>query len=313
MNGAHGPLDAVDRALAEALVETPRATIRDLATAVGLSHSATRTRVNDLIASDVVEVLTLVHPAACGRTTHFYATLTCRPGTPVDLGGVPGLHSAPGVWRHHDTARFQALMSARGTEGVHAFLREVSALPWVEHAAATIVLKTHSAGGTTHRPGVPAGPWDAPAVTSLDATDRAIARYLPANGRASYTELSVAVGLSLTAARRRVLALLGADVIRFVTVVDLPGAVHAVLHLDVDAAHREQLLGVAVATEGVVTTTELVGPHDIACTVVVPDERALAAAVGAIVAVPGVTGHDLRRFTVLRPPPTRRADAAPTG
>src|SRR3954466_1183259 len=54
--------------------------------------------------------------------------------------------------------------------------------------------------------------------TQLDSTDRAIIEQLQADGRAPYTRLGAAVGLSEAAVRQRVQRLIDADVLQVVGV-----------------------------------------------------------------------------------------------
>ncbi len=292
--------DVTERRLVDALIAAPRATIRALAAAAGLSDSAARTRLNDLLDSGLVEISTLVHPAVRGKPILFFVVITGRDGHVPDLDDVPVLDEAPWIVRYRDTGQLLAQVSGRSTDEVHVFLERVNALAWVEHATAMIVLKIHAGRSAARRVGHAPGPWNAPETTSLDRADQTIITRLRADGRASYTALSHATGLSLPTTRRRVLALVADHVIRFTTVVNTPGTVHAVLYTDVEISHRAAYLAAATATEGIVYVSELLGEHDFCCDILAPDADTLGTIVGVMIALPGVAGHALHPVTRMR-------------
>lgn len=295
-------LDDVDRRLADGLVRAPRATIRSLAAEVGLSETSTRARVAALFDAGIVEVTALVHPVVRGRGLLALVTLDYRGESPPELDEVTALDEAPWIARYHTGPTLLIQISYSSPEAIHAFLDEVSALPWVEHASVRLVFKFHAGRSGRRMIGHSTGAWEAPAATSVDRMDRALIACLRADGRASYTSLAHRVGLSLPAARRRIIALQAAGVIRFTTIVTDPDAsrAHAVLFVDVAARHRVGFLEAALAMEGIVFVSELAGEHDFCCDILVADQPTLAAIVAAVIALPGVGTHVLHPLTLLR-------------
>jgi len=141
---------------------------------------------------------------------------------------------------------------------------------------------------------------DQPAPTELDPTDKAIIRALQIDGRAPYSKLGPAVGLSQAAVRQRVQRLVESGVMQVVAVTDpatLGFAVQAMVAITVSgdvravAAELEELPEV----DYVVMTA---GRFDLLAEVVCTDTHHLLDVVNdRIRAIPNVSGTEV--FTYL--------------
>lgn len=141
---------------------------------------------------------------------------------------------------------------------------------------------------------------DQPTATELDPTDKAIIRALQIDGRAPYSKLGPAVGLSQAAVRQRVQRLVESGVMQVVAVTDpatLGFAVQAMVAISVSgdvravAAELEELDEV----DYVVMTA---GRFDVLAEVVCTDTHHLLDVVNdRIRAIPNVSGTEV--FTYL--------------
>lgn len=130
--------------------------------------------------------------------------------------------------------------------------------------------------------------------TPLDRIDRAIIEQLQADGRAPYTRLGAAVGLSEAAVRQRVQRLVDSGVIQVVAVTNPLSLGY----------RRMAMIGVRTEgpTEGVAATLQAMddidylvvtaGSFDFLAEVVVSDDGELLALTNRIRAVPGVTSTE---------------------
>jgi DNA-binding Lrp family transcriptional regulator len=202
-------MDEVDEAIVELLEVDGRLTHREIARRVGLSRSAAAARTQRLIASGQVVVRGVVHPAVIGRGALAHVGLV--------VNG-PAASVAADIARRDDVP-FLSL-----TTGRHGLVVEVRA------ASARDI--DRSIGELRAHPGVvgvdtltyvelirdvvgPVGE----VTTHVDDVDVALLRALQDDGRASYVDLAEVVGLSPAGARRRVVRLLGAQVLRIGAVV----------------------------------------------------------------------------------------------
>lgn len=126
--------------------------------------------------------------------------------------------------------------------------------------------------------------------TQIDETDRALIEELQRDGRAPYTRLGAAIGLSEAAARQRVQRLIDSGVMQVVAVTNPL------------ASGMRRMAMVGVRTEGptddiakaLQSMTEIdylvvcAGSYDLMCEAVVPDDVALLDLTNRIRAVPGV-------------------------
>lgn len=202
-------MDEVDEAIVELLENDGRLTHREIARTVGLSRSAAAIRVQRLIATGQVVVRGVVHPAVIGRGVLAHVALTVRgAAAPV----------AAEIARREDVP-FLSL-----TSGAHALVAEVRAASArdIDRTISELRSLDHVVGVDTLtyvemvRDVVgPVGD----VSTEVDDTDRKLLRALQEDGRSSYVDLAAVVGLSPAGARRRVVRLLDARVVRIGAVV----------------------------------------------------------------------------------------------
>lgn len=126
--------------------------------------------------------------------------------------------------------------------------------------------------------------------TQLDATDRAIIEQLQADGRAPYTRLGSAVGLSEAAVRQRVQRLLDADVLQIVGVTNpLSVGKRRMAMIGVrTSGPTAELAAVLQAMDDIDYLVVTAGSFDFLCEAVVDDDSSLLALGNRIRAVPGV-------------------------
>jgi DNA-binding Lrp family transcriptional regulator len=202
-------MDEVDEAIVELLEVDGRLTHREIARTVGLSRSAAAARMQRLMASGQVVVRGVVHPAVIGRGTLAHVGLTVRgPAAPIATAialrdDVPFLSLTSG--QHGLVAEVRAA-SPRELDRTVSELRALDGVVGVD--TLTYVEMIRDVVG-------PVGD----VRTEVDDLDLALLRALQEDGRASYVELATVVGLSPAGARRRVVRLLDAQVVRIGAVV----------------------------------------------------------------------------------------------
>lgn len=204
-------LDAVDAALVRALQGDGRATYQALADEVGLSRTAVRSRVKQLVDTGAIRIVGVLHAGVLGKEVLGQVSLQmCGPvrpvldelyawGTVTFAAQTAGQFPAVAYLRVHDDA------------GLAHALAELRALPGI---AATDVFRTESvvkdaytSAGTLRD-------------TVIDPLDWRLVRHLQSDGRASYATLARHVGLSQAAARSRVVRLLNAGVVHVTAVME---------------------------------------------------------------------------------------------
>lgn len=141
---------------------------------------------------------------------------------------------------------------------------------------------------------------DEPVVTELDPTDKAIIRALQIDGRAPYSKLGPAVGLSQAAVRQRVQRLVESGVMQVVAVTDpatLGFAVQAMVAISVSGDVRA-VAAVLEELEEVDYVVMTAGRFDVLAEVVCTDMHHLLDVVNdRIRAIPNVSGTEV--FTYL--------------
>jgi DNA-binding Lrp family transcriptional regulator len=202
-------MDKVDEAIVELLEGDGRLTHREIARAVGLSRSTAAARVQRLISSGQVVIRGAVHPAVLGRGALAHVSVVVHgPAAPVAAelarrDDVPFLSLTGGP--HALVAEIRSA-SARDVDGVVSELRSLPGVSGVDTLVYVEVMRDVIG---------PVGE----VRTEVDDTDRALLAALQDDGRASYVDLAEMVGLSAAGARRRVVRLLEAKVVRIGAVV----------------------------------------------------------------------------------------------
>ena len=202
-------MDEVDEAIVELLEADGRLTHREIARAIGLSRSTAATRVQRLLSSGQVVIRGAVHPAVLGRGALAHVSVSVHgPAGPVAAelarrDDVPFLSLTGGP--HALVAEIRSASAG----DVDAAVSELRSLPGVSGVDTLIYVEVMrdviSPVGTVR--------------TEVDDTDRALLAALQDDGRASYVDLAAKVGLSAAGARRRVVRLLDARVVRVGAVV----------------------------------------------------------------------------------------------
>ncbi len=208
-------LDHIDARLVTALQADGRASYEALARTVGLSRIAARNRVNRLIDSGAVEVMTVVHPAARGLNAYGHMALTVEgPALPV-AEAVARLSECPLVSVVGGHYAVIAEVRTADVETLRTRIQQVRAIDGVRHVSSCLYterLKDRHSGRRTAGPTAP---------VELDNTDHALIEALGENGRASFAELGDRVRLSASSARARVLRLLDEGVLHVGATVQL--------------------------------------------------------------------------------------------
>jgi DNA-binding Lrp family transcriptional regulator len=283
-------VDEVDEAIVALLEADGRLTHGEVARAVGLSRSAAAARVQRLIGSGRVVVRGVVHPAVLGRGSLAYVALAVHgPAAPV----------AEAVAERDDVA-FVSLTTGR--HGVVAEVRAESPLA-VDQAIAQLRTLDHVHGVDTLvyvevvRDVVgPVGAVD----HVVDGTDLALLRALQDDGRASFVDLAALARISAAGARRRVLRMLEAQVVRVGALVRPSGqdgrsamGVGLRLHGDQDA-----VVAVLGRMASVTFVARTLGRFDLLVSMRAPSTAQLVDAVEALRALPEV--HEVESWTHLR-------------
>src|SRR3954468_5224316 len=137
------PMDTLDHRIIDRLRENGRAGYGEIGTAIGLSASAVKRRVDRLVADGVIRGFTIqVDPAVDGLSTEAYVELFCR-GTvsPEELlrilSAVPEVVDAGTV-----TGSADAIVHIRSRDipSLEAALEKVRLAPNVDHTRSAIVL-----------------------------------------------------------------------------------------------------------------------------------------------------------------------------
>ncbi|BDD84768.1 AsnC family transcriptional regulator [Tsukamurella pulmonis] len=270
-------MDEVDRVLIELLAADGRRSHRDLAAAAGITRATVAARLHRLAESGAFTVQGVVHPSVLGRGSICYARIA------VDGAAAPVAEAAAAlpevVYVSVTAGRFAVAAEIRtgSDDAVDAALTRLRAMPGVAHVEALGYREViRDAVGPVGEP-----------TAQLDEADVALLRVLETDGRASYVRLGAAAGLSAAAARRRVLRLVAASVVRIGPIASR-GSEHALgmgigIRGDVREAARE--VG-AIAGAGFLART--LGAFDLLVTVRAPSAAGLAATVDAVRALPAV-------------------------
>lgn len=274
-------MDQVDEAIVELLEDDGRLAPPEIARRVGLSRSAAAVRVQRLIGSGQVVVRGVVHPAVLGRGALAHVGLTVdRPAAPIAA-----------AIAHRDDVPFLSL-----TGGLHGLVAELRAASPREIDRAVGELRcmdgvtgvdTLSYVEVVRDVVGPVGDVD----ITVDAVDLALLRALQEDGRTSFVDLARVVGLSPAGARRRVVRLVEAQVVRIGAVVrhsgeDRQSAVGLGIRLVGD--HREVVTAVA-AMPAAIFVARTLGRFDVLMTVRAFSAAQLVEAMDVVRALPGVS------------------------
>ena len=273
-------MDEVDEAIVALLEADGRLTHREIARSTGLSRSTAATRVQRLISSGQVVIRGAVHPAVLGRGALAHVSVSVHgPAAPVAAelarrDDVPFLSLTGGP--HALVAEIRSASAG----DVDAVVSELRSLPGVSGVDTLIYVEVMrdviSPVGTVR--------------TEVDDTDRALLAALQDDGRASYVELAAKVGLSAAGARRRVVRLLDARVVRVGAVVrhsgqDRQSALGFGIRL---AGGHEDVVAALAAMPSVIFVARTLGHFDLLATMRAFSAAQLVGALDAVRALPDV-------------------------
>ncbi|QUX27344.1 Lrp/AsnC family transcriptional regulator [Nocardiopsis akebiae] len=274
-------LDAVDTALMRALQGDGRATFQALADGVGLSRTAVRARVRQLVQSGAIRIVGVLHAGVVGMEvlSHVSFRVSGPVGPMLDALG----EREAVTFAAHSAGRFPAVAQVRVADdaALTKELSELRALPGVEGAevfrANSVFKDAHSSVRELRD-------------VELDALDWRLVRQLLRDGRSSYADLARQVGLSQAAARSRVVRLLDSGVVHVTALVE-PTAVGANERLGFGLRCRgdAELLGAALANMPRISfLASGFGRYDVIGTLTAPDRCQLVEALEWVRATPGV-------------------------
>jgi DNA-binding Lrp family transcriptional regulator len=273
-------MDELDEAIVALLEADGRLTHREIARAIGLSRSTAATRVQRLIASGQVVIRGAVHPAVLGRGALAHVSVSVHgPAAPVAAelarrDDVPFLSLTGGP--HALVAEIRSA-SAGDVDAVVSELRSLQGVSGVDTLIYVEVMRDVISPVGTVR-------------TEVDDTDRALLAALQDDGRASYVELAAKVGLSAAGARRRVVRLLDARVVRVGAVVrhsgqDRQSALGFGIRL---AGGHEDVVAALAAMPSVIFVARTLGRFDLLATMRAFSAAQLVGVLDAVRALPDV-------------------------
>ena len=277
-------MDEVDEAIVALLEVDGRLTHRDIARTIGLSRSSAAARVQRLLATGQVVVRGVVHPAVIGRGSLAHVSLAVR-GHAAPLAAeiarradVPFLSLTSG--QYGLVAEVRAA-SPRDVDRTISELRSLDGVTGVD--TLTYVEVVRDVIG-------PVGD----VSTDVDAVDLALLRALQDDGRASYVDLAEVVGLSAAGARRRVVRLVEAQVVRVGAVVrhsgqDRQSAMGVGIRL---AGDHVEVVDALKAMSSVIFVARTLGRFDVLVTVRAFSAAQLVELLDTVRALPGVNGID---------------------
>jgi DNA-binding Lrp family transcriptional regulator len=273
-------LDAADEALLAALGADGRASYEALAREVGLSRAAVRSRVHRLLDSGIAEVAGIVHPSVFGLDAWAHVRVdSAGPAAPV-AERLAAFDELPLVSLVTGAHPIVVEIRARDRQALTTAVRRIADTEGVRDLDVAVYLEILKGANVPPRPYSP---------IVLDDIDRLLLSCLQGDGRVSFARVGEAVGLSVGAARARVLRLLEA------------GVVHVGVRLRPDAQSIAQTgVGIRLGHGGEQATATLaelpalaylatsLGGWDLVGTLHTPPHATLEA-LDALRAVPGVT------------------------
>ncbi|MGW9349545.1 Lrp/AsnC family transcriptional regulator [Nocardiopsis flavescens] len=274
-------LDAVDAALMRALQGDGRATFQALADGVGLSRTAVRARVRQLVQSGAIRIVGVLHAGVVGMEVlgHVSFRVTGPVGPLLDALG----EREAVTFAAQSAGRFPAVAQVRVADdaALTKELAELRSLPGVDGAevfrAGSVFKDAHSSVRELRD-------------VELDALDWRLVRRLLRDGRASYADLARQVGLSQAAARSRVVRLLDSGVIHVTAIVE-PTALGANEQLGFGLRCRgdAEALGTVLANMARVSfLASGFGRYDVVGTLTAPDRCRLVEGLEAVRSTQGV-------------------------
>ena len=285
------PLDDVDLAIINELVESPRLSYSDLAESVGLSGRATKARVRRLRESQFVRIAGRVDPTVLGYGLFAFAF--------VETDG-NALEAAQSLGRRHETAFIVAVGGSAGLivefrcrdwHHLVGALDDVRSDPRFTHSRIAILQSYYKHDWSSLHSGgvVPLAVDERPAY-AVDAIDMDILKVLAEDGRATYADIARRVAVSQGTARQRVRHLEAAGVVTVQTVIS-PGVLELVGYaaIGLSVGGRVQAIAEEIAQlPSVALVAAVLGAFDIVAEVGYRDLDQLVGTLDSLRSIPGV-------------------------
>ncbi|MBB4683814.1 Lrp/AsnC family transcriptional regulator [Amycolatopsis jiangsuensis] len=205
-----GISDDVDDLLVRALQEDGRASFETLARLVGLARSTTKARVQRLIEDGGLRLVGAIHPAVFGLNQLGHVIIETEGAAGPVAERVAALDETSFVTTTAGRFAVTAELRAADLGSFSRGLAQVQAVPGVRAVQAITYLRIWK------DPYFPPGPLESPGPLTdieLDGSDHTLLAQLREDGRASFTELAKATGLSPGATRARVLRLIESGIV----------------------------------------------------------------------------------------------------
>lgn len=306
-------LDELDCQIAAALQLNGRASWKQIATALEMPESTVTRRGTHLLSRRAVAVTGVLDHLRCGLGISVYMRFRARPGRTLSVAHALARHSAPRfVTITLGSFDVAAEVVVANPADILTMLADLENIENVLESQSTIVLRKFTAfeewdpgtlpdaGRRLLRPeGTPATyphrQWVEP--ETLTEQELAIARFLAADGRASYAAIASAAGISESTAARRVDSLVQRGCLRFRVIVDPVSVglgVEFMLWLNVEPNQLERA-GEALATHAATQyVSAATGQHNLILQGVLPAYGDLYLyTTGVISALPGILAADM--------------------
>jgi DNA-binding Lrp family transcriptional regulator len=291
-----------DAALIEMLVEDTRVTYRRIAEATGMPESSVRARVQRVISAGRVVPSVLVHPGIETRRLTFMMRIVLADGAePESLLRHPEISVSPWAAVTSSTGQVFVQLASVDLEEMVATTARVRALPEVAVLTTTLVSRVY-VGANWQTRGQADVRWARTPTRGIDGLDRQLIDALRRDGRASYTDLSGIVGLTVAATRRRVLRLVEDGLIRFATRVVDGSLVRQEASIDVLLASDtiDEFIRDVCELPSIRYVIEQTGEFNVSCYAVAESTSALLGAVDTIARDARVLASRTDPFLVLQ-------------
>lgn len=284
-----GAAASLDQRIAATMQLGGRITWREIGAVLGVSESTVARRARTMMAAGVVRSTALAEPLRCGLGFPVLVQLSCSPDRTAAVAGElarrPDVRLVVIVTGRADIVA--ELIVASRDQLARVLVDEIGSIPGVVRTATENVLRTFKMAFDWSRPllrpfAVPPPPpidvqHEADPVT-LDGVDVALIEQLRRDGRRSYQELATELGISESAARRRVDNLVSTGAVTMVTLVDPPFLgyqVECFLFLGVDLGRLEEVATALVARPEVRLLLASSGHSDLVAEVILPTHQDL--------------------------------------
>lgn len=286
-------LDETDTALLKALQADGRASFESLGRLVGLSRIAARNRVQQLLDTGAVRVITVVHPATRGLEVLGHVSITVeREAAPV-AEAMAEMEEFPLVSVVGGRHSIIAEVRTTGLPELRSATQAVRAIPGVRHVSTCVYTQRLK----DRHSGQPPSPETT--TTYLDDIDHRIVEALQRDGRATFAAIGKQVLLAPSTVRSRVLALIESGTVHIGATVR-PGVLGLghMTGFGLTAADSGTSLATLAELPEVHYLTECIGSWDAIGTLLCSSQQATAQALDHIRVAPGV--HDVESWVHLQ-------------